>query len=177
MTPELYAQLQFARGSAVEPLYEAWESNGAVYRASLAALGDRLPASVRTFLEGVCLHDAEIRGFETDPAADSAPAVAVLNLRLRNRIYTLYYDLLEPPERASVEVGLTPEQHSHVWATAGTPEWLYDEIDVLGDPADPSGFVHEVLLSTGEILRLAFFGFDWHVHDIGAAVTTGPLPS
>ncbi|HEX6985517.1 MAG TPA: hypothetical protein VF170_09080 [Planctomycetaceae bacterium] len=174
MTPELYAGLQFASVEEAQALDDEWESNGAKYRAFLAAIGDRLPASVREFLDRAGLHDAELRGFETDPASGTAAAVAVLNLRLRNRLYTLYYDLLEPPVRTAVEVGLTPEQHRKVWATAETPEWLYDEFDVLGDPADPSGFVHEILLSTGEILRLAFFGFDWHVHDLDAAFAGMP---
>lgn len=170
MTPENYARTQFASPEEAELLDEEWEANGEKYRARLAAIGDRFPVSVRGFLDGICLHDAELRGFETDPASGSAPGLAVLNLRLRNRLYTLYYDLLEPPARTPVEIGLTPEQHQRVWVTGGTPEWLYDEFDVVGDPADPNGFVHEVLLSTGEVLRFVFFGFDWHVHDIGAAV-------
>lgn len=175
MTPELYARMQFARGKDAVPLYDEWEANGVRYRARYATFADRLPASLRAFFDGVCLHDAELRGFETDDASSTAPGAVVMNLRLQDRFVTLYYDLIEPPKRCAVDLDLTPEQHAAIWQTSGMPEWLYDEIDVLGDPADPAGFVHEILLSTGEIIRLVFFAFDWHVHIIGAEVAV-PRP-
>ena len=170
MTPELHARINLASDDEAERAYDEWEANGVVYRARTAAIEGRLPESFRRFLKGVCLHDAELRAFDAEPRAEGTPANVVMTLRLGSRVVTLYYDLLAPPERRPVDLGLAPEQHRAVWPTAGTPEWLYDEIDVLDDSAGPPGFVHEILLSTGEVVRLTFFGFDWHVHDLNAAL-------
>ena len=157
MTAQLYAQINETDGADIASLYEEWEANGVAYRARLAEIGEGLPESLNQFLATMCLHDAEWRGFDVP---EITPGVATVSIRQDGRAVTLYYDLLERPERTRV----VADTQQTVWDATGMPLWLYDEVDVLGDPADPTGFVHEVLLSSGEVVKLTFFGFDWHVH-------------
>ncbi len=154
----------------MEAADEEWEANGVKCRARLVEIDARLPASVRRFLNDICLHDAELRGFDAEPAGERVPANAALTLRLGRRVVTLYYDLLEPPERRPADVPLSTEERRAVWVAGETPLWLYDEFDLLGDSARPTGFVHEILLSDGDVLRFVFFAFEWHVHDPAAAL-------
>lgn len=196
-TPELFAAIQRASDEEAGALYEEWGRRCEQARLHFSDITDSLPAPFRRFAESVNLHDAACRVF--DYAAEPAPGFVTINLLQARKAITLYYDLLDKPDRtqASEETTAPNDGRKHrglvfddqltgemerepqetaprsVWQTEGTPLWLYDEIDIVGDAADPSGFVHEILLSTGETLRLVFFGFDWHVHDISASLAAG----
>ncbi|MGH7140569.1 MAG: hypothetical protein ACREHD_32950, partial [Pirellulales bacterium] len=80
--------------------------------------------------------------------------VAVINVRQKNDIISLAYDLYEAPQWSG------PSPASRFWTDDDQVIWLYDEIALLND----TKFSHEILLSNGKVLRLVFFQFSFFIN-------------
>jgi len=97
-------------------------------------------------LAGLCLHDAELIGFdEAFQAAGSFwSALASFVLQDGGRVHTLAYALADRVER-----GRPPEDSPF---SKERPHWLHDEIAVRPE----GGFVHRILFSDGGVMTVPF---------------------
>ena len=155
LTPELYVEINRADDDKVEELYERWEAAGADARARLQQIKAMLPPRMQRFCETMCLHDAEVVGIEVSGSrGGSRTPVAIISVRQDNRLISLVYDLYEEPTIS------TPVTSDVFLCDAAQRQWLYDEVDVLDEPRCR----HQILLSTGEVIDLCFFEFDWFIH-------------
>ena len=77
-----------------------------------------------------------------------------LSLRQDNRLIWLVYDLYQEPTIS------TPVTSDVFVSDTAQRQWLYDEVDVVDEPRCR----HQILLSTGEVIDLCFFQFDWFIH-------------
>jgi hypothetical protein len=122
-----------------------WEEALAGYEAQLASLRDRMPAGVRTLVDGYRLHDAHVLGMGT---RDGSFVVLLLLDDKPRRLLSLAYALEGPPSvNPDALVG-------ELRSTAERPEWQYDEVEMV--PGEPATWRQSVLLSNGWELALNF---------------------
>lgn len=144
-TPELYAQFNSQNEEVADRADAEWEKAIADYRRHLETIRDDLPSQVKQLAE-LCLHDAEILGFERELQSFLPVSVAVLSLKqddtIRSLIYMLWDRVREYP--ASKDWPFSP-QRKH---------WLYDEVDVASDRRRL--FLHRVLFSDGSVVEIPF---------------------
>src|SRR5258707_257653 len=146
-TPELYTQFNSADDQLADRANEAWEKALQEYQRHLEAMRHLMPTQVRKLAE-LCLHDAEVLGFEQDlqsffpfPEPECpAPvwsAVAILSLKQEGTIRSLIYMLWDRVrEYAAKEDWQFSKLRKH---------WLYDEVDVVADYRGM--FLHRILFS------------------------------
>jgi hypothetical protein len=155
-TPELYMQFNSADDATADAANEAWETALRDYQSHLDAIRDRMPAQVRRLAE-LCLHDAEILGFDQEtqslfPGPESLSpvplwsVVAILSVEqagsLRYVIFTLWDRVREYPASAA-------------WPfSKARKHWLYDEVDVATDRREM--FLHRILFSDGSVVEIPF---------------------
>jgi hypothetical protein len=157
-TPELYLQFNSENDEVADRADEAWESAIQEYRRHLHAIRDKMPSHVSKLSE-LCLHDAEVLGFERDlqplyPYPEPHPywagpiltATAIISLKERNTVRSLVYMLVDEVRIHEAITG---------WPFSNTRKhWLYDEIDVL--PGRRGMFVQRILFSDGSIAEIPF---------------------
>lgn len=156
-TPQLFLQANSHDDEVADRADRAWEAAIKKYTKHLNAIDSKLHADVRR-LSKICLHDAELIGFETNvpypvplpsfepPYRPSMPHMdsAVLFLRDRNSNQLLIYSL-------SDEVDLTPTKN---WPFPRCQKlWLYDEVDL----DERGGYVHRVLFNDGSVVKIPFW--------------------
>jgi hypothetical protein len=142
-----------------------WEQATAAYRKELERALPRLPADLRRFAQGECLHDATIIAHWQGRSR--------LSILLRpdapdDRLFLLVYTLVEPPRVAFP--ALPPEYRT------GQAGWMYDEIGVEegGDPDSDPVFTHAVLLRDGREIKLRFRRFTYARPQAGLPAATPP---
>ncbi|MCE9554403.1 MAG: hypothetical protein K8T91_13630 [Planctomycetes bacterium] len=137
-TPELYREYSTAPANQAQVVEEKWTQAESNYEQSLSKIRAKLPATVRTLADKLCLHDAQIINLH---ASHEACAIWV---RLENVFIVLQYHLLQ-------DIVVTLPADMKV-SPAPWVRWLYDEIDM-----PKSGqFTHDILLSDGREMRIVF---------------------
>ena len=155
-SPEFYMQFNSHDDDVADRANAAWEKSLKRYKRHLADIRDRMPSQVRKLSE-LCLHDAEVLGFEQESQSfcpvsqgvSSAPlwsALAIVTLRQDATIRSLFYMLWD-------RVRQYPPNNE--WPFSKTRKhWLYDEVDVA---ADQRGlFLHRILFSDGSVVEIPF---------------------
>lgn len=145
-TPERYVRLQAVDAASAEAAEKEWEQAEAQYLAHFQANRHRFPPSVQTLHEQVLLHDAQVLGmWSSEPAGSAANSFTILLQpeTPANHVVQLNYQLLAKPQ---VVPSVLPAEYC-----SSAMMWLYDEIDVAGDPGT---FTHRILFSSGEQLTL-----------------------
>jgi hypothetical protein len=140
-TPQLYVQMNSDDEKVVKRACQRWERAVGDYWQYLKSVNRRLPAKVRQ-LARLNLHDAALE----DLVLDHAPGqqLAQITVRQRDRVTSMLYFLIAPPETTRSATGFPFFPHPVYW--------LYDEVAIngLGD------FSHHVLLSDARELHLRF---------------------
>jgi hypothetical protein len=153
-TPERYLRLGTLNDEqAFLAAHQEWETALSAYREHLQGIRKKLPRGLRSLVDSVYLHDAQVLtmyqkedGFfvilqpETDPG----------------RLVVLGYTLVEEP---TVEQNVLPAE-----LRRDSIDWLYDELDLeraegprgLPAPEGKPTFRHNVLLSNGWEVILRF---------------------
>jgi hypothetical protein len=155
-TPELYVQFNSADDDVADRANEAWEKALEAYRIHLAGIRDRMPTHVRNVSE-LCLHDAEVLGFEQESQAcfpfpeplGTTPhwsALAIVSLKQDDTIRSLYYVLWD-------RVRQYPPPKNWPFSKL-QKHWLYDEMDVTANQR--ALLLHRVLFSDGSIAEIPF---------------------
>ncbi len=155
-TPERYVQFNSADDATADSANEDWEKALRDYQSHLDAIRDRMPAQVRRLAE-LCLHDAEILGFDQEtqslfPGSEVSwpgplwSVMAILSVEqggtLRYLIYTLWDRVREYPASAA-------------WPfSKARKHWLYDEVDLAPDRREM--FLHRILFSDGSVVEIPF---------------------
>jgi len=154
-TPELYAQFNSPDDRVADRASAAWEEALRAYREHLEAIRPAMPSQVRKLAQ-LCLHDAEVLGFEqglqslfpVPEAFGPGPfwsALAIVFLWQDDTICSLVYLLWDPiRESAAREDWPFSKLRKH---------WLYDEVDVA---ADHRKFLHRILFSDGSVVEIPF---------------------
>ncbi len=141
---ERYLALQTPGDDAMDAADAAWEEAVARYDAYLQTIRPEMPESVRELLDGFYLHDARVLSM------GQRGETFVISLQLDappNELLTITYRLSGAPE---IKQDLFP------WASsAATPEWLYEEIELVRDGSQ-NHYVHSILFSNGWEVRLPF---------------------
>jgi hypothetical protein len=155
-TPELYVQFNSADDEVADRANEAWEKTLKEYQSHLDAIRDSMPSQVRKVAD-LCLHDAEVLGFEQEvqspfPFPESVSptphwsAVAILCLKQDRTILSLIYLLWDRIREYSAEKD---------WRfSKARKHWLYDEVDVAADHR--GAFLHRILFSDGSVVEIPF---------------------
>lgn len=156
-TPELFVRMQADDDETLDAVDGEWQIAVGRYRERIARIRSSLPASVRSCLKRVPLHDADVLSL----ARENGHFVIVLRLEPPDRqTVILTYTLLG---EATIEKRAIPRKH----CTPGV-QWLYDEWDVLS--RSPGQYTHQILLSNGWEVRLRF-------RALKVVVADGLLPS
>jgi hypothetical protein len=152
-TPELYLKYATASFDEAEAVERQWEQAEASYRRELTHIRGQLPKALRrlakmSFKDGILFNLLE------------SAAEAVLWIRQGPLLVVLHYSLLEPVQKTKTIASpfLAEEQ----------PRWLYDEVQLAGKDC----FAHEILFSSGFILRFVFNSLHLlaeEVHPLGTA--------
>jgi hypothetical protein len=145
-TPALIKRMNDPDIHVVVSALEEWETQLAAYERRLKALGPKLPRSIKRYLHGVHLHDADFCGALETKGRSRRHAKLSLLFRQRDQMVTLQYDLIGP---LKIKRPLTREH----WTTR--PLLGYDEFE-LGRGGQ---WEHRILLSTGEELTMRFTKF------------------
>lgn len=147
-TPELLdAGNSFAPAKA-DAAFANWERAEAEYEAHLKQLWPGLPAAVRTYLETIRLHDADVLG---------------QGLTLDNRQYGL---VLRTDESDIVHLRyrLAARTSFRFVQDATSPLiWQYDEIDEFPSAGVPL-FVHRILFTGAAELNIPFYDLSCEVY-------------
>ncbi len=150
-TPELYTQFNSEDDDVADRANEAWEKAVQEYRRHLDAIRDQMPPQVRKVAE-LCLHDAEVLGFEQDLQFFPWPepswpgsAVAILSLNQDGTIRSLIYMLWDRVREYAAKVD---------WQfSKSRKHWLYDELETAGHRGM---FLHRILFSDGSVIEIPF---------------------
>ncbi len=162
-SPELYLRFNAADEVEADAADAAWESAISDYRSHLEGIRSRMSSQVWK-LANLCMHDAELLGFEevVEPA-NSLPvevfgtfpfwsAMGVVSVRREDEILSIIYVLSDRVrEQSPAPDWPFSKQRVH---------WLYDEVDML--TGDRGIFVHRVLLSDGRVLEIPFMSVFTH---------------
>jgi hypothetical protein len=158
-TPELLLRFRSEDDDIADAASEEWERAIARYRRRFRKLRPSLPESVRKFHDEYCLHDAEVCAPARLPGGQQDVIIVTQNLDTLfpehlNTLITLQYAVAEAPviERCP-EADAFYQRH---------PIWLYDEFDVI----EPGVFSHEILISTGRVIKIRFRDFRYQVAPI-----------
>lgn len=167
-TPERYIQFNSPDDEVADRANEAWEKALDEYRRHLGTIQEKMPSQVRKVAE-LCLHDAELLGFEqeTQPLFSFPEpfwpgplwsTMAILSLKqdqtIRSLIYLLWDRVREYPAKED-------------WPfSKARKHWLYDELDVA--PDQRGAFLHRILFSDGSVVELPF---------VSAIVSSVSLPA
>src|SRR5260370_23232966 len=128
-TPELYMQFNSPDDEVSDRANQAWEDALRGYKQLLETIRPRMPSQVRKVSE-LCLHDAEVLGFEQEiqslfPFPEPFwpgplwSAVAILSLKQECTVWSLIYMLWD-----RVRHNAATEE----WQFSKSPKlWLYDE--------------------------------------------------
>jgi hypothetical protein len=155
-TPDLYTQFNSADDEVADRASEAWEIALQEYQRHLDAIRHKMLSQVRKVAE-LCLHDAEVLGFEQElqsffPFPEPfwpcplLSALAILSLKQDDRIYSLIYMLWD-------RVREYPAKKDWQFSKL-RKHWLYDEVDVA---ADHRGFfLQRILFSDGIVVEIPF---------------------
>lgn len=148
-TPELYMEFNSPDEKKADRANDAWEAALRDYHRHLDSIRPKLPSHVKQLSE-LCLHDAEVLGFDRELQSSFSPgppswfAVGVLSLiqdgALRYLIYMLSDRIAEFSPRKD-------------WPfSKARKHWLYDEVDSgrLGT------FLHRILFSDGSVVEIPF---------------------
>lgn len=148
-TPELYERFNSDDAQVADRADAEWEEALAGYRRRLKAIGGKLPAKIKHLASELCLHDANYVGFTLASPFSNREKDAVIVVEQCGQLFLLLYRLSKEPPSFS------PPRDSKAFSRL-VPHWLYDEVDCLGEGV----FTHEILLSTGTVLKLQFSAFD-----------------
>ncbi len=155
-TPELYIKFNSSDEDVADLANEAWEKALQDYQHHLDTNRDLMPSQVRKLSE-LCLHDAEVLGFNQelqsaffspDPfwPASLWSAVAILSLKQDKTIWSLIYVLWD---------GVREYPIKEEWPfDKSRKHWLYDEVDLAADHR--GSFLHRILFSDGSIIEIPF---------------------
>jgi hypothetical protein len=160
-TPELYVRYNSPDEAVVAEAEEEWDRAGERYTGHLEAIRPDLPATVLAFCDEHCLHDADVFAPALLPRATAQGSpqevcivtqnVSTLVPEYLNTLILLHYTVTEEP---TIDVPLESDVFGQV-----QPHWLYDEFDLVA----PGVFSHEILISTGRVIKLRFRGFRYEV--------------
>ncbi len=171
-TPKLFLQANSHDDEVADRADRAWEAAIKKYTKHLNSIDSKLHADVRR-LSKVCLHDAELLGFETNvpypvplptlvpPYRPTVPHMdsAVMFLRDRNCNQFLIYSLADEVSETQVNDWPFSKLQKH---------WLYDEIDV----DERGGYIHRILFSDGSIVKIPFWSVVMKASPKGQVVET-----
>lgn len=146
-TPELYMQFNSPDDSVADEAQQTWDEATERYKRHIDAIREKLPAHVRKLTE-ICLHDAEVLGFEElrEPVWPEPFGMAALSLKQESCIWSLFYFLRDRIQKnPPIDEWLFSKSREH---------WLYDEVDVSGDHDDV--FLHRILFSDGTAMEIPF---------------------
>ncbi len=154
--PELYMQFNSSDDEVADRANEAWEKALQEYQRHLETIRHLMPPQVRKITE-LCLHDAEVLGFEQEmQSAFPFPepfwpgplwsAAAILSLMQDRTVRTLIYMLWDR---------VREHQAKEDWPfSKARKHWLYDEVDVETDHRGL--FLHRILFSDGSVVEIPF---------------------
>ena len=155
-TPELYLQFNSSVDATADRANDAWEKSLQEYQRHLDAIRPTMPSQIKKISE-LCLHDAELLGFEQEmqsflPFTETlwpgplCSSVAVVSLEHEGKLHSLIYMLWD-------RVGEYPAQGDWPFSTL-RKHWLYDEVDV--SPDHRGMFLHRILFSDGSVVEIPF---------------------
>jgi hypothetical protein len=158
-TPELYARLQdFRSDEAMDAADAAWEKATQRYRRHLRRIWPELPETLRSLLDNVYLHDADVLSM----GEQGETFLIVLRLDVPpNELLILKYTLAE---RAVIRTAAFSTANH-----AGPMQWMYDEVGLLR--GKKAGCTHSILFSNGWEVELRLRGLE-----VVRAQTVYPLP-
>jgi hypothetical protein len=162
-TPELYLRFCSPDPDVADEATEEWERAASRYERHYKKIRQSLPESVRSFADALCLHDAEV--FAPARLLGGRQEVIIVTQNVNtlvpeslNTLIILHYAVTEDPIIETLSDSSAFAQHN--------PVWLHDEFDLSG----PDSFAHEILLSTGRLIKLRFRDFRYEVAKLVAPI-------
>jgi hypothetical protein len=162
-TPELYVRYCSPDPDVALAAYEEWERAIGRYRRRYRQLKPRFPKAVRQFEEELSLQGAEVMA----PAKLATPVFpgskedVILVAQNLNTVIPEFLNTLVVLQYAVAGEAVIEKVDSDVFPQTN-PTWICDEIDVV----EPGIFSHEILISTGRIVKLRFRDFRYQIAPI-----------
>jgi hypothetical protein len=163
-TPKLYVMGNSADPKLVDRAEREWRQAIHRYQKHYQKIAALLPEHMRKFHDEQCLHDADVFGPAMlsshslrKPLQDVviiARQVNTLIPEFKNTLAILQYTITEQP---TIEMPVASDCFTDI-----QPIWLYDELDV----GESEVFSHEILLSTGQVIKIVFKNFEYHIANL-----------
>jgi hypothetical protein len=153
-TPNLYMRYNSDDEGIANRADGEWEKAIRAYKKHLERFSARMNERVKLVAETLCLHDAEILSFQAGIPVHPwfqppySQGAATISVKSDGTIINLFYMLWN-----EVDESAAPKHWPFSKLRA---QWLYDEIDCVDQPSDPSLFWHRMLLSDGRVISIPF---------------------